>query len=164
YYMTPVRKGEHQPASWRPIYAGLSSRGLFPVQRRQAAVLVMMVVVVATAYLMNRTRIGRQIYALGGNPEAAARARYQHSGRRAHGLWLSRIPRCRRRFHPGRPGPSGRADGDGRHRTQRARSRDPWRSESRRRYWLDGRCRARRALPCDAPEWVEPSRGLLLLL
>ena len=37
-------------------------------------IVVMIAVVAATQYLMSRTRIGRQIYALGGNPEAASRA------------------------------------------------------------------------------------------
>ena len=36
-------------------------------------IVVMIVVVVFTHYLMTRTRIGRQVYALGGNPEAASR-------------------------------------------------------------------------------------------
>lgn len=36
-------------------------------------ILVMAVVVVATHLLMSRTRIGRQVYALGGNPDAASR-------------------------------------------------------------------------------------------
>lgn len=36
-------------------------------------IVVMIIVVVFTHYLMTRTRIGRQVYALGGNPEAASR-------------------------------------------------------------------------------------------
>jgi len=36
-------------------------------------IVVMVAVVVLTQYLMARTRIGRQVYALGGNPEAASR-------------------------------------------------------------------------------------------
>jgi simple sugar transport system permease protein len=36
-------------------------------------ILVMVLVLVLTHYLMHRTRIGRQVYALGGNPDAAAR-------------------------------------------------------------------------------------------
>jgi simple sugar transport system permease protein len=36
-------------------------------------IIVMIAVVAVTQYLMSRTRIGRQIYALGGNPEAASR-------------------------------------------------------------------------------------------
>ncbi len=36
-------------------------------------VVVMAVVVALTQYLMSRTRIGRQVYAVGGNPEAASR-------------------------------------------------------------------------------------------
>ena len=36
-------------------------------------IMVMIVVLGLTQYLMNRTRIGRQVYALGGNPEAASR-------------------------------------------------------------------------------------------
>src|SRR5256885_395944 len=36
-------------------------------------IVVMVVVLAATQYLMSRTRIGRQVYALGGNPEAASR-------------------------------------------------------------------------------------------
>lgn len=36
-------------------------------------IVVMLVVVVATQLLMSSTRIGRQVYALGGNPEAASR-------------------------------------------------------------------------------------------
>ena len=43
------------------------------VIRITLSILVMAAVVVLTHYLMNRTRIGRQIYALGGNPEAANR-------------------------------------------------------------------------------------------
>jgi simple sugar transport system permease protein len=36
-------------------------------------IVVMVVVLAVTQYLMSRTRIGRQVYALGGNPEAASR-------------------------------------------------------------------------------------------
>ena len=36
-------------------------------------IVVMAVVVALTQYLMSRTRIGRQVYAVGGNPEAASR-------------------------------------------------------------------------------------------
>jgi len=36
-------------------------------------IVVMVAVIVVTQYLMARTRIGRQVYALGGNPEAASR-------------------------------------------------------------------------------------------
>lgn len=36
-------------------------------------IVLMIIVVVFTHYLMSRTRIGRQVYALGGNPEAANR-------------------------------------------------------------------------------------------
>jgi simple sugar transport system permease protein len=36
-------------------------------------IVVMAVVLVVTQFLMSRTRIGRQVYALGGNPEAASR-------------------------------------------------------------------------------------------
>jgi len=36
-------------------------------------IVAMIAVVIATQYLMSRTRIGRQVYALGGNPEAASR-------------------------------------------------------------------------------------------
>jgi len=36
-------------------------------------IVVMIAVVALTQYLMTRTRIGRQVYALGGNPEAASR-------------------------------------------------------------------------------------------
>ena len=36
-------------------------------------IVVMIAVVCLTHYLMSRTRIGRQVYALGGNPEAASR-------------------------------------------------------------------------------------------
>lgn len=37
------------------------------------SIMVMVVVLLMTHHLMNRTRIGRQVYALGGNPEAASR-------------------------------------------------------------------------------------------
>lgn len=43
------------------------------VVRITLSIMVMVVVVLLTHYLMNRTRIGRQVYALGGNPEAASR-------------------------------------------------------------------------------------------
>ena len=36
-------------------------------------ILVMLVVAVFTAFIMNRTSLGRQLYAMGGNPEAARR-------------------------------------------------------------------------------------------
>jgi simple sugar transport system permease protein len=36
-------------------------------------IVVMVLVLIATQLLMSRTRIGRQVYALGGNPEAASR-------------------------------------------------------------------------------------------
>ncbi len=36
-------------------------------------IVAMIAVVALTHYLMSRTRIGRQVYALGGNPEAASR-------------------------------------------------------------------------------------------
>lgn len=43
------------------------------VVRITLPIVVMVAIVLLTQYLMNRTRIGRQIYALGGNPEAASR-------------------------------------------------------------------------------------------
>jgi simple sugar transport system permease protein len=43
------------------------------VVRITLPIVVMTAVVVATSLLMSRTRIGRQIYALGGNPDAASR-------------------------------------------------------------------------------------------
>jgi len=43
------------------------------VVRITLPIVVMIAVVLLTQYLMSRTRIGRQVYALGGNPEAASR-------------------------------------------------------------------------------------------
>lgn len=43
------------------------------IVRITLSVMVMVAVLLLTHYLMNRTRIGRQVYALGGNPEAASR-------------------------------------------------------------------------------------------
>jgi simple sugar transport system permease protein len=43
------------------------------IVRITAPIVIMIVVVLATQFLMARARIGRQIYALGGNPEAASR-------------------------------------------------------------------------------------------
>jgi simple sugar transport system permease protein len=43
------------------------------IVRLTLPIVIMVVVVLATRFLMGRMRIGRQIYALGGNPEAASR-------------------------------------------------------------------------------------------
>ncbi len=43
------------------------------IVRLTLPIVIMAVVVVVTWLLMSRTRIGRQVYALGGNPEAASR-------------------------------------------------------------------------------------------
>jgi simple sugar transport system permease protein len=43
------------------------------VVRITLPIVIMAAVVLATAFLMSRTRVGRQIYAFGGNPEAASR-------------------------------------------------------------------------------------------
>jgi simple sugar transport system permease protein len=43
------------------------------VARITLPIVIMTVVVIVTHLMMTRTRVGRQIYALGGNPEAASR-------------------------------------------------------------------------------------------
>jgi simple sugar transport system permease protein len=49
------------------------STGLDETVRLTLPIVVMLVVAVVTAFIMNRTSLGRQLYAMGGNPEAARR-------------------------------------------------------------------------------------------
>jgi simple sugar transport system permease protein len=73
-YFTNAEEIYNLPAWWSNRFAFF--RYVTPadeVVKITLPIVVMAVVVVATHYLLSRTRLGRQVYALGGNPEAAER-------------------------------------------------------------------------------------------
>ena len=82
-------------------------------------------------FLLNRTTFGRQIYALGGNPEAARRGRFRRVSAEPHGLCVYGSDRgarlaCASPIHPIRV-----ADRAGRARTRRGGGGGPRRCEPR---------------------------------
>ena len=112
-------------------------------------IVVMIAVVALTQYLMSRTRIGRQVYALGGNPEAASRVgidilrvqlfAYGYLGFLAAVAGFVQAGRVHQAVPTAMTA-----------RTQRARGRHPRRCQPGRRHRIDGRRGARRASssPC----------------
>ena len=84
---------------------------------------IMVAVIIVTHLLMSRTHAGRQIYALGGNPEAASRVgiRILRLQLLVYGYLGLLAGLCG--FRTSSPCSSGRPDSDVRHRTQRVGSR-----------------------------------------
>jgi ribose/xylose/arabinose/galactoside ABC-type transport system permease subunit len=127
--------------------------------------IVMMAVLVAlTQYLMSRTRIGRQVYAFGGNPEAASRVGIDILRCSSSPMAISACWR-RRRLHAGGPRAPGGADGDER---AGARTCLPWPS-SVARAWSAASARRRRSCSAclflrHAAERPQPARRFVLLL
>jgi simple sugar transport system permease protein len=73
-YFTNAREIYNLPDWWSdPIVFFRYVTASGAVVKITLPIVTMIVVVLLTQYLMSRTRIGRQIYALGGNPEAANR-------------------------------------------------------------------------------------------
>ncbi len=136
----------HRSSAMKPIRETLSvSR--FPSSSWSSVVL-------ATRLLMGRMRIGRQIYALGGNPGGGEPDWHQRPRRPALRLWLSRISgraspaSCRRiastrRFRPPWSGRSSTSS------PSPSSAAPPFRGRR-----LDGRRRARGAAPRHAAEWA----------
>ena len=127
-------------------------------------IVIMIAVLGLTQYLMSRTRIGRQVYALGGNPEAASRVGIDvlHVQLFAYG-YLGLLAAVAGIVQAGRV-PSGRADRHERRRAERARCGHPRRCQSGRRHRIDGRCDPWRVVPRHAAEWTQSARRVVLFL
>jgi simple sugar transport system permease protein len=72
-YFTDAQEIYNLPDWWSNRITFLRFSSSSGVVRITLPIVVMLVAVALTQYLMRWTRIGRQIYALGGNPEAASR-------------------------------------------------------------------------------------------
>jgi simple sugar transport system permease protein len=72
-YFTDAQEIYNLPDWWSNRITFLRFSSASGVVRITLPIVVMLVVVALTEYLMRWTRIGRQIYAFGGNPEAASR-------------------------------------------------------------------------------------------
>ena len=83
---------------------------------------------------MTRTRLGRQIYAIGGNPEAASRIGINILGVQLFAYGYLGLLAGLAGFIQALPRPPGGADRDGRPGAQRARGGGPRRRQPRRRH------------------------------
>ena len=125
---------------------------------------VMALVAVATWFLMNRTTAGRQLYAVGGNEEAARRVGINITAMHFLAYGYLGLMAGLAGPGPGQPGRRERAERDGRRRAQRAGGGGARRGEPERRHRHGAGRAARHPAAGDAAERPQPARRLALLL